>query len=182
MFLPRRNLRHSKKYGKQKERRTKVNGPPFIIVCKRRTVLQMRDSSVLPFPAPQSWLVSLLVFVAMITFGILGNRLFQILISCSRRNLCPVPTGCESMMNRSLVQGISDNCCEQHIYWNSHFSKIYRKIIISHAKPEVTRAQLCCAGNGRTELSHICQKKLVFFLRICYNRSMTVNMPNYVLQ
>ena len=97
-------------------------------------------------------LLSLLVFVTMITFGILGNWLFQILISCSRRNLCPAPNGCESMTNRGFVQSISDNCCEQHLYWNSHFSKIYRKIIISHAKPEVTGAKPCGSGNGRAEL------------------------------
>ena len=96
--------------------------------------------------------LSFLVFVAMITFGILGNWLFQIFISCSRRNLCPAPNGCESMMVRDLVQGISDNCCEQHLYWNSHFSKIYRKIIISHAKPEMTGGAPCISGNGRAEL------------------------------
>ncbi len=96
--------------------------------------------------------LSLLVFVAMITFGILGNWLFQIFISCSRRNLCPAPNGCESMTNRGFVQSISDNCCEQHLYWNSHFSKIYRKIIISHAKPEVTEVRHCSRGNGRAEL------------------------------
>ena len=102
-----------------------------------------------------AFLLSLLVFVAMITFGILGNWLFQISISCSRRNLYPAPNGCESMMVRDLVQGISDNCCEQHLYWNSHFSKIYRKIIISHAKPEVTGVKLCSKGESRAELLQI---------------------------
>ncbi|MDE6973452.1 MAG: hypothetical protein K2P38_10175 [Lachnospiraceae bacterium] len=52
------------------------------------------------------------------------------------------------MMVRDLVQGISDNCCEQHLYWNSHFSKIYRKIIISHAKPEVAGGKPCSEGKA----------------------------------
>ncbi|MDE6971898.1 MAG: hypothetical protein K2P38_02140, partial [Lachnospiraceae bacterium] len=62
---------------------------------------------------------------------------------------------CESMMSRGLAQGISDNCCEQQYSCNSHFSKIYRKIIISHAKPEVTGVKLCSKGESRIELLQI---------------------------